>query len=337
MLTTDLAEKIWDVLDHAESILLHLHPNPDGDSMGSALGLAHTLRSIGKKVIVIAGDSPLPDYLAHLPGADGIESLTFLAVDQTQYDVFVVLDSASPDQISRTGEVAFSPELRTVVIDHHGTNKGYGEINWIDPTSPATAQLVYELLAWKKLTIPQDAATCLLVGLHTDTGGYQYPPTSRATFLAAAALAEIAPHYHETLFPIQNSSDARNIAYQGLALRNLELHPLSDGKQLAMSVVSAEERVELGITPEFADKSQIANLLKSVVGWEVAVALVEIEPGNVKASFRTRDARRYPVGSIAAVLGGGGHPAAAGLSLSMSLPEAKEQIIQAVTSWSNSQ
>lgn len=330
MLPAPLAEQIWNALDHAQTILLHFHPGPDGDSIGSALGLAQALRDLGKEVTVLRGDSPLPDYLSHLPGINLVKESTFPETDQTLFDAFVILDSAAPEQISRAGEVVFLPALTTIVIDHHATNKGYGQINWIDPTAPATAQLVYELLAFRNIDIKTDVATCLLVGLFTDTGGYQYPPTSSATFAAAGALAAKAPNYHQALFPIQNTFDPRHLAYQGLALKNVELHPLPDGKQLAMSFVSYEEMKALNITPEFADKSQIANILKSVVGWEVAVAAVEIEPGTVKASFRTRDAQKYHVGNIAAKLGGGGHPAAAGLTLNMSLDEAKKALIAAV-------
>lgn len=333
MITADLAEKIWNEIEHADSIILHFHPGPDGDSIGSALGLAQALRGLGKQVTVLRGDSPLPGYLLHLPGMDTVVPQTFLEIDQSEFNLFLILDSASKEQISRTGEVVFAPELKTIVIDHHSTNSGYAQINLIDSTAPATAQLVYELLAWKKIPISVETATCLLVGLFTDTGGYQYPPTGPATFQAAAALSAIAPQYHAALFPIQNTSDARNLAYQGIALRNIELHPLSEGKQLALTAVSLEELEELDLNPEFADKSSIANMLKAVVGWEVGVAMVEIEMGTVKVSFRTRDAKTYNVGQISAKLGGGGHPAAAGLTLKMSLNEAKQAIIKAVQDW----
>jgi phosphoesterase RecJ-like protein len=330
MMTNDLAEKIWNELNHANSILLHFHPNPDGDSMGSALGLAHILRDLGKSVTVIAGDSPVPEYLSHLPGAKDVRVEAFVNIDQSEFDLFVILDSASLEQISRQSEVVFTPNLKTIVIDHHGTNKGYAQENLIDPSSPATAQLVYELAAWKGVQISVNAATCLLVGLYTDTGGFQYPPTGKRTFTAAAALAEISLEYHQAIFPINNTLSAQNLAYQGLALRNVELFPLPEGKQLSMSIVSAQERLEAGVTPEFADKSQIANMLKSVAGWEVGVAMVETEPGDVKISFRTRDPKKYHVGNIAAKLGGGGHPAAAGLTLKMSLEEAKKAVVEAV-------
>ncbi len=327
---SDLAEQIWKELDHADSILLHFHPNPDGDSMGSALGLAHVLRDSGKAVTVIAGDSLIPEYLRHLPGVELVQEIPFTSVDQTQFDLFVILDSASKDQISKQSEVEFSPSLRTIVVDHHATNTGYADINWIDSSAPATAQLVTELVTLKDLSISTAAATCLLVGLYTDTGGFQYPPTGPRTFAAAATLAAVAPEYHQAIFPIHNQLSPHNVQYQGLALRNIQLFPLPDGKQLALSVVSAQERLEAGITPEFADKSHIANILKSVVGWDVAVGVVEIEPGNVKASFRTRNTKQYHVGNIAASLGGGGHAAAAGLSLQDSLPETVQKIVQAV-------
>lgn len=327
MLTPAVLTQIQSAVQASQRILLHLHPTPDGDSMGSALAFWHFFKSLGKEVTVISGDSAVPEYLAHLPGADQIEPHPFDQVDLAQYDLFVILDSAALTQISRNAPVEFPEHLNTIVIDHHATNTGFGKINWIEAEYPATCQMVYELLEAWPAEISADMARCLFVGLFTDTGGFQYPPVSAKTLHAAAKLAECAPDFPQMLFPIANTFSAGHLRFQGLALHNIELH---HNDSIALSAVSYEQLVSKDIQPDEADKSGVANQLKSVVGWEVGVALAEIDPGHVKASFRTRDPERFHLGKIAASLGGGGHQAAAGLTLKMPLEQAKYEILQAI-------
>ncbi|MCD8484534.1 DHH family phosphoesterase [Candidatus Woesebacteria bacterium] len=332
MIDTSLAQQIWNEVERAQRILLHMHPTPDGDSAGSSLALRDVLDSMGKDVTLIQGDTAFPDYLRHLPGAENVEPHPYGSVETEQFDLFIILDSANKDQISRQSEVVFPENLRTLVIDHHATNEGYGDINWIDSGYVATCHMVFDLLTAAKIEISREAATCLFVGMFTDSGGFQYPPTSAATLHAAADLAAKAPDFSEYIFHINNTFDPENMYYRGIALKNIELF---HNGHIAISAVSASELDSRGILPDQADKSFIANQLKSVVGWDVAVGLVESEPGVVKASFRTRKPEIYHVGKIAAMLGGGGHQAAAGLTLKTSLDDAKRQIVEAVLAWEN--
>jgi len=331
MIDSSLAQKIRNEVDQANRILLHFHPTPDGDSVGSALGLRDILVNEGKHVTVIQGDSAFPDYLRHLPGAEEVMAHPYSQVELDEIDLFIILDSASLSQISNQEEVTFPEHLRTVVIDHHPTNTGYGDINWIDSSYPATCQMVYELLAAWNSDITPNTATCLFVGMFTDSGGFQYPPTSGDTLRAAAALADIAPDYAQYIFHINNSYDPENIYFRGIALNNIELY---HNEKIAISSVTAHDLLRHNIQPDQADKSFIANQLKSVIGWDVAVGMVEPEPGVVKASFRTRRPEVYHVGKISALLGGGGHQAAAGVTFrNTTLEDAKRQIVQAVLDW----
>lgn len=331
MIDTALSQKIRAEVDQAQHILLHFHPTPDGDSVGSALGLREALVGLGKEVTVIQGDTAFPEYLRHLPGGEAVELHPYSAVDHAEVDLFIILDSASKGQISNRDEVIFPDSMRTVVIDHHATNSGYGDVNWVDSSYPATCQMVYELLTSWNIDITYNTAACLFVGLYTDTGGFQYPPTSGDTLRAAADLVDRVPDYAQYIFHIENSYSPEHLYYRGLALNSIELF---HGERIAISSVTSQQLKERNIQPDEADKSFIANQLKSVVGWEVAVGMVETEPGSVKASFRTRKPDMYHVGKIAAMLGGGGHQAAAGLSFrDTSLEDAKRQIVQAILAW----
>ena len=140
-----LAQEIWEVIQKSERILLHLHPNPDPDSVGSALAMYHALRGVGKQVTVIKGDSVMPAYLSFLPGYELITPKSYLEIDPTKFDLFLMLDISQLNRVTALGEVKFPPTLRTVLIDHHVTAEPFAEINLIAPQYPATAQILFNL------------------------------------------------------------------------------------------------------------------------------------------------------------------------------------------------
>lgn len=329
MVPQDFLQSFRQKVTESKSFLFHLHPSPDGDCVGSVLALSQALIAQGKEVVVSMGDTPLPDYLKHLPGADQVvSSPPHILLEERAFDIFMALDSSAPHQVTRqVNAVEMLSKVDTIVIDHHSTNEGFGTINWVASNTVATAQMVYQLLQELNWEVTSDMAINLFVGLYTDSGGFQYPPTNAETLRVAADLAQLAPNFSEYIFHIQNTITPEHIYFQAAALNNIEL---SHNGHIAIALVSYEEMQRRNLTPEHADKSEIANLLKSVVGWNVAVGAVEVEPNVVKASFRTRDATRWNVGTIAARLGGGGHPAAAGVTLEMPLEQAKYEIVQAI-------
>jgi phosphoesterase RecJ-like protein len=167
-----------------------------------------------------------------------------------------------------------------------------------------------------------------MLGIYTDTGGFKFPATTSATFYAAANLAEIAPDYASVISFMENNVTPGVIAYEALALSSVTLHC---GGKVAISAVSYNDLQDKKI-----DKGEIfpdiASMLKSVVGWEVGIKIVEDEPGAVRVSMRTRDQNKYDVSKITAALGGGGHKAAAGARVKMSLDEAVKKVLEAIVS-----
>lgn len=301
--------------------------------MGSALAFRDVLiHHFDKQVTVLTGDTTMPTNLQHLPGTEYVDPHPYPHIELDDIDLFLILDSAARSQISRIEDVKFPDHMKTICIDHHVTNDGYADINWIDGDYPATTQMLFDLFQDWGVDLSHDAALNLFVGMFTDTGGFQYPPVDHRTLEAAAQLAKKAPDYPQAIFAIQNTMSREQLFYQGMALKNIELF---HEETIAISAVSKDELAEFGIHPDQADKSFIANHLKAVVGWQVAVGMVEVEPNVVKASFRTRDAQKYHVGEIAAALGGGGHAAAAGATLKSSLTDAKRLIVEAVLAHEN--
>ncbi|MFH1170456.1 MAG: bifunctional oligoribonuclease/PAP phosphatase NrnA [Candidatus Vogelbacteria bacterium] len=319
-----LAPQILDTIKSAKRILLHFHPNPDPDSVGSALAMTHALRGLGKEVTVIKGDSPMPEYLSFLPGYELITPKSYLEIDPTEFDLFLMLDISQPNRVTALGEINL-PTLKTILIDHHITAEPFAELNLIVPEYPATAQILGDLFHEWGIKLTPAIAACLFIGLYSDTGGFKYQGTTKDTFLAVATLVELAPNFTDLVFQMENNKTPAQLRYEGLALSSIEL--VGNGKA-ALVVLSQAQLAAAGIRYEDVQGISIANHLKSVTGWEIGATLIESAPGVTRASFRTRDPKRFDLSKIAAALGGGGHPAAAGAVLKMAVAAARDLVVR---------
>lgn len=308
----------------AKNILLHCHPKPDPDSVGSALAMKFALEQLNKKVTLIQGDSEIPKAFV-FPGVEAIVKKSYGEIDSTQFDLFIILDSGSTDMISFRANPVFPENMVTIVIDHHASNKGYGKINCIDSTYPATAQLLFDLFKEMGIKLNHDIALNLFMGIYTDTGGFKYRSATADTLEVAAELARHAPDFTETIFTMENSNTKETLLYQGLALSSIQEFC---GGRLAISAISYDQLQKNNIKEEDYSGITISNILKSVVGFDVAVGLVERGPLNVGVGLRTRDSEKYDVSKLAVALGGGGHKSAAGAKLKMSLSEALEKVVK---------
>lgn len=317
------SKEILSAIKEADNILLHLHPSPDPDSVGSALAVYHALRSMNKKVTVIGGDSSLPESSSFLPGFAEIEAESFFTVDTSAYDLFIVLDSGSKEMISKHGEITFPASMKTVVIDHHISNQGYGDINLVDPEAPATAQILFELFSLWGVEITPDMAICLFVALYGDTGGFRYPKTTKRTFTIAGELVDIYPDFPAVLALMNSQNTPGQLSYRALAWSKIEI--LGQGK-MAMVAIPYADIAEHNFSEADLDGAQIPNNLISVRDWVVGVSLVEKKPGQIFMSLRSRDSH-IDVSKVATLLGGGGHAGAAGGLLREEFSLSKEKLV----------
>ncbi|HQI13059.1 bifunctional oligoribonuclease/PAP phosphatase NrnA [Candidatus Shapirobacteria bacterium] len=323
----NIYSQINSTIDNSQHILLHLHPSPDADSVGSALAFYHYLKSIKKKVTLITGDSRLSPSLSHLPGAKKIITKNFFDLDLNKFDLFIILDSSAPDQISKLAPVVFPETMKTIVIDHHVSNASFGDLNLIDIDSPATCQIVYHFFKDNYINITQKMAACLLAGIYTDTGGFKYPPTSSETFMVAADLSKIYPSFTQMIFEIENNDNPENLRFLGKILSQIETY---FNNHVAIASISLEDMLSASLSPDNATGG-IANMLKSVVGWDIAISMVEVDTNKINVSFRTRNANKYDVSKIALATGfGGGHRAASGATIPLSLHGAKKLVLDTI-------
>lgn len=165
--------------------LLTSHVNPDGDAIGSELGLARLLRGLGKGAVVWNRDAT-PTVYRPLPGSERIHvGEEPPAGFPDMFDAIIVLECPSPD---RTGIEKHLSERPVINIDHHLGNQCYGAVNWVDSAAPAVGEMVYRLAQGLKLSLEPDVASCLYLTLVTDTGGFRFSNATPAAFEAAGTL-----------------------------------------------------------------------------------------------------------------------------------------------------
>lgn len=324
-MNTDISNQILEEIKKANSVLLHCHPSPDPDSVGSVLAMKFALEQLGKKITAIRGDSEIPQAFMHFPGATTIVEKSFGEVDLSQHDLFIILDSGSPEMISRKNTPTFPFSLRTIIIDHHASNKAYADINLVTPEDPSVTFMLYKLFMKWGIKITPEIAANLFMGLYTDTGGFRYAVTGGNALEVGAKLADIYPEYSKLIFTMENSREKEEIYVEALSLNSIQTF---QDDRVAISVVSEKALAEKGIEASALSQGHVASILKSVIGWEIGVSMVEMAPSEVKMSFRTRDAVKYDVSKLAVALGGGGHAGAAGAVLKMSLDEALKKVVE---------
>jgi len=319
----DIAPEILKEIKKANSILLHCHPSPDPDSVGSALATKFALEQLGKKVTIIKGDSDIPKAF-DFPGVETIISKNYFEIDLKDFDLFIIQDTGSLEMISTKAEIVFPEHLMTIVIDHHASNKGYAKLNCIDSSYPATGQLLFDLFIEMGIEIDHDIAINLLMGIYTDTGGFKYGGDMVETLRIASVLAKKAPEFAKVIHTMENSNRKESLIFEGTALSSFKTY--FDGKFGIVSVSNADI-LKFGLTEDDMFTGGIANKVKSIIGVDVSAVFVEREVNLVKVSIRSRDAVKFDISKLALALGGGGHKAAAGVKMKMSLQEAIPKLV----------
>lgn len=306
--------KILDVFRKQSSFLLASHCNPEGDNIGSELALASLLGELGKKTY-IRNQDPVPANLTFLSGSENISNDL---ANAPAFEVAVVLDCGA---LGRVGEVESLVKKGSLIIniDHHLGNTGFGDLNYVNPEAAAVGEMIADFFSPLGIRIGKERATCLYTAIVTDTGNFQYRNTGPRTHETAAMLLRegIDPFgVSEKIFQARPISACRLL---GLVLSDVKLS--KDGR-IAWSSVSREmlRRVDAGAN----DTEGFVEELRSIRGVEVAVLFREAENGQVRISLRSRGG--FDVNAIAQELGGGGHLAAAGCTITGELASVVERV-----------
>lgn len=286
----------------ATEIVLACHINPDGDALGSLIGLGLGLELLDKKVTFLSADG-VPETLAFLPGAERVQSTT----ERRNFDLGIGLDAGDLKRLGINAEVVTSAPM-VMDIDHHVTGGQFGQVRLLDAATASTAELVYDLLLALGIELTPEIAQCLLCGVLTDTGSFRFSNTKPRTMAVGGALiaAGASPTtIYESVY--ENAS----FGAQKLLGRAMDRMARSADGKLVWSWVTQGDFAEFDATDK--DTDGIATALRAVRGAEVALFLREMPSGKLRVSLRAKEP--WDVASVAAQFGGGGHRLASGCSL----------------------
>ncbi len=298
----EIFKQVASAINSASSIAVCAHVDPDGDAIGSTLGLMHLLRSCGKNATpLLASGSHPPLTYAALPGAEELRP----SAGAGGFDLFVALDSPDPARLGDARELALAtPTL--VVIDHHPDNKRYGAINLVDPDSAATGEMIWELAPYLGCTPDASVSACLFTALMTDTGRFSYSNTTPAVFRHAAEMVEAGANVSDLFRQVFESRTPGALALVALTMSRLTF---ANSGRVAYSWIDADDFANTGALPE--ETETLIDEIRVIIGVD-AVALLKASHDSVRVSLRAKTG--FDVGLVARTLGGGGHAAAAGFT-----------------------
>ena len=302
--------QVTGLLQDAGTVALACHVGPDGDALGSMLGLGTALRGLGKDVVASWGGQPfeVPTAYGFLPGRDLLVPPQDFPVAP---DLFVTLDTGSPDRLGtladRLGTAGCS-----VVVDHHASCTRYGSVNLVDDGAAATAVLVAELVDRLGVPLTQEVAAPLYTGLVTDTGSFKHLGTTPEVHVLAGRLLATGIRHDLISRAIYDTSPFAYVQLLGRACSSAQLDPAAaGGLGLVWTVLDADDLDRSGLG--LADVEGVIDALRVAQEAEVAVVLKgDPVEGGYKVSTRSKGA--VDVGAVCTALGGGGHRFAAGFT-----------------------
>ena len=308
-------DQILKCIKKSKNIVIVTHENPDGDAVGSSLAMYHALKGLKKNVDII-----IPEYAKcfnELPGIDEV-----IKESDKVYDLAISLDAAT-DKLLNVWVKYFREADQRIVIDHHSTNTMFGDINYVDLSAPACAQVVYMLIKHYRWKITPEIGTCIMAGIITDTGGFQYSGVSKDTFNIAAELLDVGVNISKVYKKVFDTKTRSSFEFRRIAIDRMEF--LEDGKIAFTYVTNEDERkVNAGV----GDYEGIVSEGRSVEGVEVSIFLHELKDGEFKISLRSNS--YVNVSDVCIMFGGGGHIRAAGAKMTADPLVIRDKVVNEV-------
>jgi phosphoesterase RecJ-like protein len=294
----------------AQNILLVCHMRPDGDAIGSLIGLGLALEATGKSTTLVSKDG-MPSSLKFLSGHKKIVQ----NIDEN-FDIMIVIDCSDFQRTGFETKINRQPDIN---IDHHVTNDCFARLNWVDKNAAATAEIIAENLRSWGLELNKDIATALLTGIITDTIGFRTSNVTPHTLRIAADLMTLGVDISEIYMRALVNRSFEAIKYWGAGINKL-----CREDSMVWTSLTIEDQKQTGYCGK--DDADLINILSSIEGISISVIFIEQPDGGVKVSWRAQPG--YNVSKVAMEFGGGGHPAAAGAMFNKGLKEVQEIVIR---------
>ncbi len=300
-------------LQSAHTVLIVTHVRPDGDAIGSMLGLANAVRALGKQVTA-AVDGGVPSFFRFLPLAESVQS----ELHEGAWDVMISTDAADEARTGSVGAYGFANSKVVINLDHHPTNPMFGTWQLVDAAATSAAEVVFTWLEHMGLAYDETVAMPLLTGLVTDTNGFRTSSVTARTLEIAHTLMRRGAVLTAITAKVL---DAKTPADFALWQRVLPKARLEDG--VATLAITLEDTRSVGLNEP--DDAGLVTFLLDVEGIMVSAVFKEHAPDEVRVSMRAK--RGYNVSDIAVSVGGGGHVQAAGATFRGTLAQAQAQLV----------
>ena len=313
-----IIDRILDVIREHQTFCVVGHIRPDGDCIGSQLGLALALQNEGKNVVCWNQDS-VPEKYKFL----NADKLFEKPRHGEKFDCVIALDCASFERLGKVGECIGDRKI-LINIDHHESNPRYGDVNWVSPREPSTGELIFRLLKVARWPITKPIADLLFTAISTDTGSFQYPTTRPGTFHTGAELvtrgADLAKIGNEVYqsYPLSRAKLLKHVYSK---------FRLSADDRIAWFWLKQKDFNRTGA--ESDDTEGLIDHIRAIEPVVVACVFEEVGPELTRISLRSKNPD-VNVNTIAAQFGGGGHPAAAGARIAGKPLSVQRKVIAAI-------
>ncbi|HMP04888.1 MAG TPA: DHH family phosphoesterase [Lacipirellulaceae bacterium] len=312
-----------EIISRHDRFLITSHVRADCDAVGSEVALAQLLESLGKHGLTGNGD-PVPEHIEFMDpqGRVRVAGTTAPLEALRGYEVVIVVDTSAWAQLGAAAEVVRGFRGPRVVIDHHVSQDDLGAQMFKDPSAEATGRLILELAEHLGATITPEIAAPLFAAIATDTGWFRFSSVTAQTFTALATLTAAGASPQQTFSQLYEQHSLARLKLRGRILHHVTRE--CDGR-LLWTYVSAEDFRETGA--QTTDTEDATNMLLAVGGGEAAILFVELEPQLTKVSLRSRGA--FDARAVAEQFGGGGHRAAAGVTMEAARDETERAVLDA--------
>lgn len=309
-----MLSQVVELIETKQAFGITTHIKPDGDGVGSSLGLCWLLRSLGKTAeVIVRGDIPL-SYRS-LPGADAIRDVS--TVD-SKYDAVFVIECS---EIERPGIAGLENEF-TVNIDHHVTSEHFGTINWIDSTASAVGEMIYNLCKAIGGRVTREIAECLYMAMVTDTGSFHFSNTTDRTLKVASELLKAGVRPAEISEAVYNNYPWSRIELMRRVLPTVER---DESGRVAWMRQTREMRDDSDAVD--GDNNGFVNIPLAAREVRVSIYMREVEEGSYRVSLRSKGS--VNVAQVAEKFGGGGHRNAAGLRIEGDWEKIERDLVEA--------
>ncbi len=309
-------DEILKEIKDAKRIVILTHESPDGDAIGSSLAVKLMVENFDKEADVI-----IPEYsrlFNFLPAIDQVKKESEIK----KYDLAISVDCADLKRLTK--KEYFENAKKTIVIDHHGSNKMYGDLNYVNPVSPACCEILAGMCEYFEVDITKEIGTCIMTGIITDTGGFRHPGINPETFEFTAELirkgVDIPDIYKRTL----RTKTKANFLLTKRVIERMEI--LEEGK-VTFTYINSQDEKEVGAEP--GDHEGLVDIGRDIEGVEVSI-FIRQKGGENSYKISLRSGSNVNVSDICLMFGGGGHPKAAGALVQGDLEQVKEKVLKEV-------